>query len=946
MRLSRAMGFAFALCLMPSSFAFAAPAPIKVDYAFDRPVMSEVILDGVRYDRITMPAAPNGGMSGEPALPATGAHILLPWGSEVSGITVVTEERILLGQFLIEPVAVPTRLSDGPAAALPPIPNEAIYSSAQPFPEDRFASVGTQSFRGYQILILRLQPVEYIPASGELFYYPHVSVIVETIDAGRSSNLWRGLPEDALAAQGRVDNPQTMETYAAAPRGGERSYELLILTTPALAPSFEPLKAYHNAQGLVTEIRTTADAGGSGPEAIRAYVAERYLYDGIDYVLIGADDELIPAKDLYVDSYAGYTESAMPGDHYFGCLDGTYNYDGDSRWGEPTDGDGGGDVDLVAEVYVGRASVSNATEADRFVSKTMAYDSGEHEHYNEVLMAGEYLGFGGVSEYASGCMDQMIDGSSADGYTTVGIPSDVYDIDTLYDSPSYDWPKSEIISRINSGLHIINHLGHGSENYALKIYSSDVPGLTNNDLCFIYTQACLPGHFDSMDCLAEELCVKNDNGCFAVIMNARYGWGQYSSTDGPSQRFDREFWDAVFNEAEFKPQIGRANHDSKEDNIYRISQECMRWCFYELNLFGDPTIAVKGVHIRPSMSFPNGVPDRVTPGEPTTINVRVSEGTEVYVPDSATVYYSLDGGEFLAAPMVPLGFGLFQATLPPAECATTPRFYFSAAGSETGPVYNPADAPAETYSARVATLSVPLGDNFETDLGWTVEDHYILMGTWQRGIPAGGGERGDPASDFDGSGKCFVTGNGVSNHDVDGGPTVLTSPSFDLSTAADPFLRYARWFYNDDLDEDRLVVEISNDDGATWVLIESVPHTEGWVEREIRVTDYIALTSQAKLRFSVKDNPNNSITEAAVDAVYVYEESCVSLRMGDLNCDGIVDSADIAHFVQALIDPAGYIGDHDGDPNRSCDWLLADMNLDTIVDGADVQGFVDLLLLP
>ena len=35
------------------------------------------------------------------------------------------------------------------------------------------------------------------------------------------------------------------------------------------------------------------------------------------------------------------------------------------------------------------------------------------------------------------------------------------------------------------------------------------------------------------------------SGAFAVIMNARYGWGTRNSTDGPSQRFDRQFWDVA-----------------------------------------------------------------------------------------------------------------------------------------------------------------------------------------------------------------------------------------------------------------------------------------------------------------------------------------------------------------------------------------------------------------
>jgi hypothetical protein len=38
-------------------------------------------------------------------------------------------------------------------------------------------------------------------------------------------------------------------------------------------------------------------------------------------------------------------------------------------------------------------------------------------------------------------------------------------------------------------------------------------------------------------------------------------------------------------------EIGRANHDSKEDNLFLIQRSCMRWVYYETNLFGDPAVS-------------------------------------------------------------------------------------------------------------------------------------------------------------------------------------------------------------------------------------------------------------------------------------------------------------------------------------------------------------------
>ena len=322
----------------------------------------------------------------------------------------------------------------------------------------------------------------------------------------------------------KVDNPAEALTYPlrADSRGG---FDMLIITTSSLASSFEPLKAYHDARGVATEIRTTAEIGGSDPATVRDYITSSYQNDGISYVIIGADDDLIPAPNLWVQAYSGGDiETAMPGDVYFGCLDGNWNSDGDTYWGEPNDGPGGSDVDLVAEVYVGRACGGNATEITRFVNKTIWYLDGGHTQTNKVLLVGEYLGFGGPAEYAANMMEQLIDGSSADGYTTVGIPSSEYDVDELFER-DMSWSQADLRNRINAGIHILNHLGHGSPDYAMKLYNSDIPSLTNTDLCLVYSQTCLAGHFDGQDCWAEYMNIKTDHGAFAVVMNARLRLG-------------------------------------------------------------------------------------------------------------------------------------------------------------------------------------------------------------------------------------------------------------------------------------------------------------------------------------------------------------------------------------------------------------------------------------
>ncbi|MCU0304142.1 MAG: C25 family cysteine peptidase [Thermoanaerobaculales bacterium] len=800
---------------------------LTLDYAFEPPEVTTVRIGDTSYHRVVMEGATNGGPVGSPALPVSGARILLPLGARVTGIEVNAPERVLLGSdLLVEPVGPPYRLMDGPSTVGLPTPDPAVYSSADRYPEADFQTIGVQPFRGYQILVLRLQPVVYVPATGELSYSPSLRVVVTTEDTDNVPVLYRGLARDASEARSRVDNPEVVATYDAAGTAGPRAYDMLILTTDSLAASFAPLEAYHDSQGLATEIHTITEVGSNDPAAVRNYIRNAYLNDGIDYVLIGADDDIIPAQDLYVDSLWGDVEYHMPGDIYFGCLDGSWNSDGDTLIGEPTDGEGGGDVDMVAEVFVGRCSAGDAIEAGRFVTKALWYLNGAHSQPAEVLLVGEYLGFGGIADYAAAYLEELEDGSSAHGYTTVGIPTDRYTVSEMFERDG-NWTQTDLANAINSGLHIVNHLGHGSEDYAAKFYNSDVIGrLSNTDLLFFYSQTCLAGHFDYYsgvaDSWAETMNLKTDHGAFALVMNARYGWGEFNSTDGASQRFNREFWDAVFGEA--TPELGKANQDSKEDNLYRINDPAMRWCAYELNVFGDPSTVLRGaevtgIKVSPSGSF-NSEGMAGGPFSPTS-QVYTIENMEDFGLDftvSTTqpwVELSITGGHLpaLGSSTVTVSIGSAAAALGNGDYSDTISF--------TNTTNHDGDT-ARTVNLQVGVATVQQTWDMSSDPGWTAE------GLWAWGVPTGGGgEYGnpDPTSGHTGSSVYGYNLNGDYANNLP--ETHLTSTAIDCSGYDRVSVKLWRHLNVEQPSYDHAYLRVSTD-GSTW--------TEVW-QNTSEVTD-------------------------------------------------------------------------------------------------------------
>lgn len=568
---------------------------VSIYYSFADPVIEIRTIQNALYTDIHLIDTITDGKPGQPSLPIKGAYILLPPDTTIDVINVdLGDEKVYYLDHPILPGEIPVPLSESDKE-ISLFVNKSIYSGSDMFPTTLYSVVGVYHSHGYTILVLEINPLQYQPTENKVFFYPAITLEVRTKPVLGMESMIRSNTNDRNDILTMVDNPDDIRFYDDSIILSctlDDETELLIITTDELKDAFKPLKQAHDAENIKTSIVTLADIGSDDPGDIRDYIKEMYQTKAVRYVLLGGDDDVVPVRYLFVsgmDENITYYEDYMPSDLYYACLDGSFNGDGDDSWGEPTDGENGGDVDLFSEISVGRACVSTVDEAELFVQKTLSFMNEIDESYrNKVLFVGEKLGNYGIATYAGNYLDQFFNSSSDDGYKTQGFPTELYDIQTVYDRDG-SWSKEELASYINNGVGIINHLGHSNYVYNIKMSYSDIDILNNEKLCFVYSQGCMAGGFDGKDCFAEYMTVKQPYGAAAGIWNARYGWFWTYRTDGDSQRYHREFWDAVFGET--IPTIGEANHDSKEDNIYLVGRSCMRWTMYELNLFGDPTLA-------------------------------------------------------------------------------------------------------------------------------------------------------------------------------------------------------------------------------------------------------------------------------------------------------------------------------------------------------------------
>jgi hypothetical protein len=270
----------------------------------------------------------------------------------------------------------------------------------------------------------------------------------------------------------------------------------------------------------------------------------------------------------------------------------------------------------------------------------------------------------------------------------------------------------------------------------------------------------------------------------------------------------------------------------------------------------------------------------------------VSAGT--LNPDSLLVRYSTGTGEQTLT-MTPTGNpDEYQALIPAQPGGTYVSYYIVAEDTDGNRSTHPAGAPAETHTFFVGAITTIVEHDFESDHGWSVGDidDDAITGIWERCDPEA--TEAQPENDHtpDPGVNAYITqcaaGSGQGTYDVDGGKTTLFSPTFDLSTYPNAYVRYYRWYSNDtgaSPETDDWLVDVSDDGGSTWARLDSLRSSDRtWRLVEKDLTDYIDLTTQVRFRFIASDTDPGSIVEAGVDdfSIVTYQEADAGIADRDI----------------------------------------------------------------
>ncbi len=571
------------------SYEFTNPEFVNTDHGI------HISLDGTR----------SFGNPTEPDLPWFGYKLLLPTGSEAYEVVVKRSGEIRYSlDDIIVPVQTPYPLSQSKIEAWDE-PAPGIYLFDALFPAKAEKGLRTEFLNGHSIAFGAVSPFDYHPLSNELIFYPRIDVEVNYTGTAQAAAAMDLLKKDAFTMERlktSVDNSTDIPYYSFVREAGS---EYLMIIDGSKAAQWQPLVDYYGSRGISATMKAVDQILASTPgqddqEKIRNFIIDFYNENPLRYVLLAGDTDVIPHRGFYVNMDGGNTDNDIPADMYYSCLDGTWNADNDTHWGEPQE------ADLVPELALGRICYNNDAEIANQINKIFMYQVAPVEaQIKSAGFVGEWLWDGPT--WGGDYMDEMIGGSSAHGYTTVGVPTS-WNITTLYDrtaGQADSWGPSQIRPFLSTGANLVNHLGHSNTTYSMRLSNSQATATSiSNDgaaqnFSIYFTQGCYAGAFDNRgtevnsygpDSITEKF-TSLPTSAAGMISHSRYGWGTQGSTAGPSQYFHREYIDAIFGEN--INALGYTLVDSKIDNIPFITGSgVMYWVTYETNLFGCPVTSI------------------------------------------------------------------------------------------------------------------------------------------------------------------------------------------------------------------------------------------------------------------------------------------------------------------------------------------------------------------
>jgi len=518
---------------------------ISINFSIQEYFTSDKEVDGETLQSIHIPGVYLPNNEGAPDLPGMSRYIAIPEGASVS-FNIVDYRTELIPNMDIAPAPrIPLDTEDGP---LDYNKDMQIFSKNEFYPSEPIVLSDVRQIRGVDVVILGITPFQYNPVTKEMIVYRDIDVELEFHggtghfgDDRLRSPWWDPIYRSQILNYESI--PEKDYSYSSN-RDDGCDYLIVVPDHPDFIAWADSIKNFRQKQGIITQVVTLTDIGANNANTIESYINNAYnTWDPA------------PSAVLLLADYGtgGTTGTGIISPNFSNCVSDNIYADVDG--------------DDLPEIHFARITARNASELEITISKFLDNENDpptNPTYYNNPISCCGWQTerwFQICSETVGGFWNNELGKLTTrineiySGNPNGGVWSTATNTSTVVNyfgpnglgyipaDPSTlgGWSggsASQINAAINAGAFMLQHRDHGGvtgwgePNYG----NSDLAGLTNDDLVFIFSINCLTGKYNSSSECFAEACHRYEHRALGVIaasetsysfVNDTYVWGMY-----------------------------------------------------------------------------------------------------------------------------------------------------------------------------------------------------------------------------------------------------------------------------------------------------------------------------------------------------------------------------------------------------------------------------------
>ena len=519
-------------------------AGVEVVFSIEEFALEDMVIDGQTMQMVYLPGVFLPNNAGAPNLPGMGRYIAIPEGASVRVRIVDSKTEIYQGVDLAPAPPIPLETDDSPPVYKQ---DPAIYSHNAYYPDSPVKISEPTDIRGVDAIIMGITPFQYNPVTRELLVYRDLRVKIDFVGGNGHFG------EDRLRSRhwepilrGNLLNYSSLPAvnFNRINQLDRNNWEYLIIVPddPAFIAWADSIKEWRTLQGIYTGVVTLAEIGGNNSTLIENYINNAYATWDPAPVAVLLLSDYQSTGDIYGITSPLY--SGIVSDNIYADVNGNN----------------------LPNIALARITAQNYQHLATMVEKFLDYERDPPtaaNFYDNPLIAGGWQSdrwFILCCEVIYGYMENVLGKHPVRQYAGTSGPPSQWSTNTntymiidyfgpnglgyIPATPSHltNWSGNAtgINNAINNGAFIVQHRDHGSENgWADPSYhNSDLSGLYNDMLTFVFSINCLTGKYNwSSECFAEAFH-RMEHGALGVIaasgvsysfVNDTYVWGMYDS---------------------------------------------------------------------------------------------------------------------------------------------------------------------------------------------------------------------------------------------------------------------------------------------------------------------------------------------------------------------------------------------------------------------------------